>query len=120
MAPLRAIDIGSTWAILARCYDPGVRSGRPPMRCLSKAGEVMPPTLVGGFEQYAQGRGAFDELQRQGFALDELGLVDSDGELVDQVSTLAIADVAGRGLSDVLMSMGVPRAPANQYARHLA
>jgi hypothetical protein len=79
----------------------------------------MPPTMVSVFEQYAQGRQAFEELRRQGFSLCELGLVESDGDLVDQVSTLATADVAGRGLSDVLVGMGVPRAPANQYARHL-
>ena len=75
--------------------------------------------MVGVFEHYAQARGAFDELQRRGFSLRELGLVASDGELVDQVATLASADVADRGLSDVLVGMGVPRARANAYARHL-
>ena len=88
-------------------------------RELSKSGDAMSRVMIGVFEQYAQGRGAFDELLRQGFALQELGLVANDGNLVDQVAVLATADVADRGLSDVLVGMGVPRAHANQCARHL-
>jgi hypothetical protein len=79
-----------------------------------------PTTMVGVFEERAQARGALEELQREGFPLDRLGLVsDSDG-LVDQVGALAAADVADRGLADVLVGMGVPRTRADRYARHLA
>src|SRR6266849_2850418 len=94
-------------------------ASRPMQREFSKAGDAMSPIMIGVFEQYAQGRGAFDELLRQGFSLRELGLVASNDDLVEQVAVLATADVADRGLSDVLVDMGVPRAHANQCAQHL-
>jgi hypothetical protein len=77
-------------------------------------------TVVGVFKHYTQGRGALDALRHEGFGLDELGLVANDGDLTDQVSVMAEADVADRGLFDVLVDMGVPRARAERYARLLA
>src|SRR5438128_9832529 len=72
-----------------------------------EAGDAMSPIMIGVFEQYANGRRAFEELVRQGFSLGELGLVANDANLVDQVAMLATADVADRGLCDVLVGMGV-------------
>ena len=75
--------------------------------------------MVGVFDHPTQARGALELLQREGFSLHELGLVTSNGELVDQVAMLAAADVADHGLSDVLVSMGLSRTSADEYAQHL-
>jgi hypothetical protein len=60
------------------------------------------------------------DLRNAGFDNQQIGLAMESGELIVQDAALARADVAGHGLVNVLVEMGVPEGDAGRYAQAFA
>jgi hypothetical protein len=76
--------------------------------------------VVGILSDDDQAHKIVDDLRSAGFSTRDIGAASENGELVVQDNSLARADVAGHGLVDVLVGMGVPEQGARVCQRDFA
>ena len=76
--------------------------------------------VVGILLDQGQAHKTVDDLRSAGFSGSEIGTACDDGEMVVQENALARADVAGNGLLEALVGMGVPELDARACERDFA